>query len=82
MHRAFFLFKGPADACDDSDQTGQALVLCPSGLGLFPTTRKTASGAVDQGKPKVAHFGRRYLIIKTRKRITLDGGESRMALDG
>ncbi|KAJ8457525.1 hypothetical protein ONZ51_g11479 [Trametes cubensis] len=63
-------------------KTGQALVLCPSGLGLFPTTRKTASGAVVQGKPKVAHFGRRYLIIKTRKRITVDGGESRMTLDG
>ncbi|KAH9894405.1 hypothetical protein C8Q73DRAFT_515623 [Cubamyces lactineus] len=63
-------------------KTGQALVLCPSGLGLFWTTRKTASGAVVQGKPKVAHFGRRYLIIKTRKRITVDGGVSRMALDG
>ncbi|KAI0363571.1 hypothetical protein BV20DRAFT_1039877 [Pilatotrama ljubarskyi] len=61
-------------------KTGQALVLCPSGLGLFPTTRKTASGSLVQGKPKVAHFGRRYLLIKTRKRVTLDGGESRMAL--
>ena len=73
---------GTADACDISNQTGQALVLCPSGLGLFWTTRKTASGAVVQGKPKLAHFGRRYLIIKTRKRITVDGGVSRMALDG
>ncbi|KAI0356493.1 hypothetical protein OH77DRAFT_206502 [Trametes cingulata] len=61
-------------------KTGEALVLCPSGLGLFPTTRKTPSGSLVQGKPKVAHFGRRYLLIKTRKRVTVDGGQSRMAL--
>ncbi|PIL36894.1 hypothetical protein GSI_00584 [Ganoderma sinense ZZ0214-1] len=61
-------------------KTGQALVLCPSGLGLFATTRKTASGAVVHGKAQVAHFGRRYLLIKTRRRITVDGGASIMAL--
>ncbi|KAI0650170.1 hypothetical protein C8Q79DRAFT_1006463 [Trametes meyenii] len=61
-------------------KTGQALVLCPSGLGLFPTTRKSNTGALLQGKPKVAHLGRRYLIIKTRQRVTHDGGESRLVL--
>ncbi|KAI9001331.1 hypothetical protein BD414DRAFT_533084 [Trametes punicea] len=62
-------------------KTGQALVLCPSGLGLFATTRKATSGALLQGAPKLAHFGQRYLLVKTRKRVTLDGGESRMTLD-
>ncbi|KAI0824647.1 hypothetical protein BC628DRAFT_1377114 [Trametes gibbosa] len=62
-------------------KTGQALVLCPSGLGLFSATRKTAAGSLVQGKPKVAHFGRRYLLIKTRKRVTLDGGESRLVVN-
>ncbi|KAI0771996.1 hypothetical protein BD413DRAFT_604128 [Trametes elegans] len=63
-------------------KTGQALVLCPSGLGMFPSVlRKMASGAVTLGKPKLAHFGRRCLLMKTRKRITSDGGESRMVLE-
>ena len=62
-------------------QTGQAVVLCPSGLGLFAMTRRTPSGAVVHGMPQVAHFGQRYLIMKTRRRITIDGGASIMALD-
>ncbi|EJF62847.1 hypothetical protein DICSQDRAFT_83519 [Dichomitus squalens LYAD-421 SS1] len=63
-------------------KTGQALVLCPSGLGLFTTTRRTPSGAVVHGKPQVAHFGQRYMLMKTRRKITVDGGASIMALNG
>ncbi|RPD66710.1 P-loop containing nucleoside triphosphate hydrolase protein [Lentinus tigrinus ALCF2SS1-6] len=62
-------------------KTGQALVLCPSGLGLFAVTKKTASGVTVASKPKLAHFGRRHLIVKTRQRVTVDGGASVMALD-
>ena len=66
--------------CASLGQTGQALVLCPSGLGVLATTRKTASGAVVHGKAQVAHFGRRYLLMKTRRRVTVDGGASIMAM--
>ncbi|CDO74623.1 hypothetical protein BN946_scf184325.g10 [Trametes cinnabarina] len=63
-------------------KTGQALVLCPSGLGMFSPLRKSGAEDVLEDKPTVSHFGRKYLLIKTRKRVTLDGGASRMALDG
>lgn len=62
-------------------QTGQALILCPSGLCLFSTTTTTVSGTVVKWKPKLAQLGRRYMIIKTRQRVTVDGGASIMALD-
>ncbi|KAI0722199.1 P-loop containing nucleoside triphosphate hydrolase protein [Cerioporus squamosus] len=62
-------------------KTGQALILCPSGLCLFSTTTTTVSGTVVKWKPKLAQLGRRYMIIKTRQRVTVDGGASIMALD-
>ena len=64
-----------------SMQTGQALVLCPSGLGLFATTKKSATGAIVKSKPKLAHLGRRYMVVKTRQRVTVDGGSSVLAFD-
>ncbi|KAL7282218.1 hypothetical protein ACG7TL_003687 [Trametes sanguinea] len=64
-------------------KTGQAIVLCPSGLGLFSAPRKEDAENVFEDVPTVCHFGRRYLLIKTRKRVTLDGGASRMTtVDG
>jgi len=48
-------------------QTGQAIVLAPSGLGVFKGT--------------LSSFGRRYLFIKTRKRVTVDSGASILVLD-
>ena len=62
-------------------QTGRALVLCPTGLGLFPTTKRTASGKTNKGPPQIAQLGRRYMLIKTRQRVTVDGGASIMAVD-
>ncbi|KAI0751494.1 hypothetical protein C8Q80DRAFT_1157639 [Daedaleopsis nitida] len=59
--------------------TGQALVLCPSGLGLFAT--KKAPRSRPPAPLKLGQFGRRYMLIKTRQRITMDGGASIMALD-
>ncbi|PPQ99049.1 hypothetical protein CVT24_003609 [Panaeolus cyanescens] len=64
-------------------QTGQAMLLAASGIGVF--TAADASDARESpdilasGKV-LAHFGRRYLIIKTRKRITADGGGSILVL--
>lgn len=53
-------------------QTGQALVLAPAGLGVFQKP--------GMDKPEVGIFGRRYLIVKTRRRVTADGGASILAV--
>ncbi|KAG1755860.1 hypothetical protein EDB19DRAFT_1663375 [Suillus lakei] len=46
-------------------QTGEAIVLAPSGLGV----------------PKLGQFGRRYVLMKTRRRVTRDGGASILVVD-
>ncbi|KAI0773976.1 hypothetical protein C8Q74DRAFT_1448046 [Fomes fomentarius] len=64
-------------------KTGQALVLCPSGLGLFassPPKKPTAKNRAPL-QLKIGQFGRRYMLIKTRQRITMDGGASILATD-
>ncbi|KAG6840464.1 hypothetical protein C0991_006600 [Blastosporella zonata] len=48
--------------------TGQAIVLAPSALGAF-----TFSTSPNKS---LGRFGRRYLILKTRERVTQDGGAS------
>ncbi|KAG8929014.1 hypothetical protein FRC01_005053 [Tulasnella sp. 417] len=53
-------------------QTGQALVLAPAGLGVFQKP--------GMDKPERGIFGRRYLIVKTRRRVTADGGASILAV--
>ncbi|TBU49055.1 hypothetical protein BD309DRAFT_883325 [Dichomitus squalens] len=54
-------------------KTGEAIILAPSGLGVFPS--RTCVGA-----PGLQHFGRRYLHVRTRRRVTADGGASRMVV--
>ena len=54
-------------------KTGQAIVLAPSGLGDFPCQQ---SGGIKSGR-----FGRRYLIVKTRERVTVDGGASVLVIN-
>ena len=73
-------------------QTGQALILAPSGLGVFSQTSSSdevnsgSEGKGDGGsatgemRPTVAHIGRRYVIMKTRRRVTADGGASILAV--
>ncbi|KAG8885147.1 hypothetical protein FRB97_001965 [Tulasnella sp. 331] len=51
-------------------QTGQAIVLAPAGLGVFK------KGGETDTKRHVASFGRRWLVVKTRRRLTKDGGAS------
>ncbi|KIK65393.1 hypothetical protein GYMLUDRAFT_978419 [Collybiopsis luxurians FD-317 M1] len=51
-------------------QTGEAIVLAPSGLAIFPGTQN-----------RVDKIGRRYLILKTRRRVTVDGGASIRVVD-
>ncbi|TFK76039.1 hypothetical protein BDN72DRAFT_831482 [Pluteus cervinus] len=57
-------------------QTGQAIVLAPSGLGV---TRDPDSKVLP-GQRVIEHFGRSYLLIKTRRRVTADGGASVLVL--
>lgn len=52
-------------------QTGQAILLAPSGLGATNNGQKSSIG----------QFGRRWLLIKTRRRVTEDGGASILSVD-
>jgi len=64
-------------------QTGEAIVLAPSGLGVFQekTSKPLTVGSESDVSKTLAQFGRRYLHIKTRKRVTADGGASVLVLD-
>lgn len=66
-------------------KTGEALVLAPSGLGVYPDDDHCPAEKSDNtGKQyakektplKLGQFGRRFLLMKTRARITKDGGAS------
>lgn len=59
-----------------NSQTGQAVVLAPSAL-------KTAAEDDDwhSNVKKLQQFGRRYAVIKTRQRVTRDGGASILVVD-
>ncbi|KAI9001330.1 hypothetical protein BD414DRAFT_474339 [Trametes punicea] len=58
-------------------KTGEAVILAPAGLGHFPPSLKGLDG---DREARLNTFGRRYLLARTRKRVTLDGGASRMVL--
>ncbi|KIM46031.1 hypothetical protein M413DRAFT_23823 [Hebeloma cylindrosporum] len=64
-------------------QTGHSIVLAPSGIGLFKISEFNMD--VDQHRgamtKDIARFGRRYLLVKTRKRVTVDGGASILVLN-
>lgn len=59
-------------------RTGEAIVLAPSGLGTF--TRGKANGDDMVPRRTLDQFGRRYVLMKTRKRVTADGGASILTL--
>ncbi|TFK55842.1 hypothetical protein OE88DRAFT_1731482 [Heliocybe sulcata] len=62
-------------------RTGEAIVLAPSGLGSFSAAGRSTGPSDEQANPKVLdQFGRRYIVMKTRKRITADGGASVLTL--
>jgi hypothetical protein len=53
-------------------------VLAPSGLGVVQEHIPDASGPAIK---KLGQLGRRYMLMKTRKRVTADGGASILVLD-
>jgi hypothetical protein len=56
--------RNSCDSCLTMPKTGEAIVLSPSGLTML-----------DNGTA-LGRFGRLYIVMKTRKRVTLDGGTS------
>ncbi|KAF7981662.1 hypothetical protein HWV62_32782 [Athelia sp. TMB] len=50
-------------------QTGEALVFAATGLATFQAENLTTHPALES-------LGRRYMVIKTRRRVTKDGGAS------
>ncbi|KAI0265149.1 hypothetical protein BC834DRAFT_196378 [Gloeopeniophorella convolvens] len=77
-------------------KTGEAMVLAPSGLYMKHAKPDTPAVDADTKEEKVAEgagkaqevpesvltrFGRRFFIIKTRRRVTADGGASLLAVD-
>ncbi|KAH7888248.1 hypothetical protein F5I97DRAFT_1926676 [Phlebopus sp. FC_14] len=94
-------------------QTGEAIVLAPSGLGVFPdddddggeserlSSTTTATATTTASSPpaaketqksktkttprtplKLHQFGRRFLLMKARARVTTDGGASVLVVEG
>ncbi|KAJ3490105.1 hypothetical protein NLI96_g1681 [Meripilus lineatus] len=59
-------------------QTGEAIVLAPSGLAVV----KDPQAQIIDGVPGrvLSQLGRRYILMKTRRRVTKDGGGSILVL--
>jgi hypothetical protein len=66
---------------DSASQTGEAILLAPSGYGVFPDVPDTTRPGVVAPVPKLNQFGRRYVLVKTRRRVTKDGGASILVVD-
>ncbi|KAF9534163.1 hypothetical protein CPB83DRAFT_843792 [Crepidotus variabilis] len=62
-------------------QTGHAIVLAASGIGFFLPQDGTETAKQDEKGKVLTRFGRRYIIMKTRKRVTADGGASILVVD-
>ncbi|KAL0949678.1 hypothetical protein HGRIS_009716 [Hohenbuehelia grisea] len=58
-------------------KTGQAILLAPAALGMFPPSWTSS----PSDKLMLDQLGRRYIILKTRRRVTADGGASVLVLD-
>ncbi|KAI0080647.1 hypothetical protein K474DRAFT_1682401 [Panus rudis PR-1116 ss-1] len=59
-------------------QTGEAIVLAPSGLGMVRGQTEAKDGLLPPRA--LSQLGRRYILMKTRKRVTADGGASILVL--
>ncbi|KAI0068910.1 hypothetical protein BV25DRAFT_1817835 [Artomyces pyxidatus] len=71
-------------------KTGQAIVLAPSGLGALASPASNGrimnhEGSSESGDEETElrepiPFGRRFFVVKTRRRVTADGGASLLAV--
>lgn len=62
-------------------QTGQAIVLAPAGMGVstIPSTKTPELGY--KASKSLQQFGRKCVLIKTRQRVSTDGGVSLLVVD-
>lgn len=58
-------------------QTGQAIILAPSAL---TTSEESTTSVLSSTGMILSRLGRRYMIMKTRQRVTSDGGASLLVL--
>jgi len=58
-------------------QTGQAIVLAPSALTISEGSTALAASST---RTLLSRLGRQYIIMKTRQRVTADGGASLLVL--
>ncbi|KAI0033797.1 hypothetical protein K488DRAFT_46956, partial [Vararia minispora EC-137] len=58
-------------------RTGEAAVLAPTGLDVAARSMAASNSGTDM---ELRKFGRNYILVKTRKRITRDGGVSMLAV--
>ena len=52
-------------------ETGEAIMVAPSSLVTMGIGAKEA----------LQQLGRRYMLVRTRKKLTADGGKSRLVID-
>lgn len=73
------LVRGSLDSFACTPQTGEAIVLAPSALALL---RDPMGPDLEDGVPYrvLSQLGRRYILMKTRRRVTKDGGASILVL--
>ncbi|PCH41311.1 hypothetical protein WOLCODRAFT_89215 [Wolfiporia cocos MD-104 SS10] len=60
-------------------RTGEAMVFAPAGLWLLSDALSlggSGSETMSVDNKRVMQFGRRYLLVKSRQRVTADGGAS------
>ncbi|KAI9454617.1 hypothetical protein F5148DRAFT_1229087 [Russula earlei] len=60
-------------------KTGDALISCPTGLYASRTKGSEESGT-DGSSTRLMHFSRNFIVVRTRKRVTADGGASLLAV--
>jgi hypothetical protein len=60
-------------------QTGEALISCPTGLYVGKADRAAGSAAAGSST-ELMQFSRNFIIARTRKRVTADGGTSVMVV--
>lgn len=56
------------------------MVLAPTALILGPKTKADANGPSSEEPKELARLDRRYMLLRTRRRVTKDGGSSILVL--
>lgn len=63
-------------------KTGEGLIFAPAGVGLRSASSQTLLGSDFQEQGLLSPFGEGHLLVRSRHRITSDGGKSILATTG